>query len=111
MTPPKRPYLHVREVDGSLFPFAIAVTGNARALLQLRRQIDRALAGVDEYPADEEIYLELGGEEFEVIVKWARSPEEMRPPAPEAKLAELAEESLSWVERARGSREDEEERR
>ncbi len=27
--PPKKPYLHIRSVDGLLFPEAIAITGNA----------------------------------------------------------------------------------
>jgi hypothetical protein len=42
--PSKTPHLHIRSVDGLLFGEAIAITGNARALLALRRQIDRALA-------------------------------------------------------------------
>ena len=45
--PSKTPHLHVRSVDGFLFPEAIAITGNAKGLLQLRRQIDRALAAPD----------------------------------------------------------------
>ena len=39
--PAKTPHLHVRTVDG-LLGEAIAITGNAEALLQLRAQIDRA---------------------------------------------------------------------
>ena len=63
--PSETPYLHVREMEGMLFPFAIEIRGNARALLQLRKQIDRALGGIDTFPFDDTLYRELDGEEFE----------------------------------------------
>jgi hypothetical protein len=34
--PAKASYLHVREAEAVLFPYAIEITGNAKALLQLR---------------------------------------------------------------------------
>ena len=76
--PPKTSYLHVREAEAILFPFAIEIIGNAKALLQLRKQIDRALEGIDGFPFDETIYRELDGDEYEVVVRRARSREEMR---------------------------------
>jgi hypothetical protein len=50
--PAKIPHLHVRTVEGLLFEEAIAITGNARALLQLRDQIDRALRNETSHPFD-----------------------------------------------------------
>lgn len=44
--PSETPYLHIRETEGALFPSAVEITGNAKALLQLREQIDRALGSV-----------------------------------------------------------------
>jgi hypothetical protein len=69
--PSKTPYLHVRETEGELFPFAVEIVGNAKALLQLRAQIDRASKDVTTYPFDETIYRELDGDEFEIVVKKA----------------------------------------
>ena len=96
--PPKTSYLHVREAEAILFPLAIEITGNAEALLQLRKQIDRALEGIDEFPFDETIYQELDGDEYEVVVRRARSQEKMRPPAPRV---EEAPERTPWAEKAR----------
>ena len=78
--PFKTPYLHVRETGGALFPFAVEIVGNAKALLRLRKQIDRALEGIDTFPFDETLYRELDGDEFELVVKKAKSREEMRNP-------------------------------
>jgi hypothetical protein len=80
--PPKRspkPYLHLRSVDG-LLGEAIAITGNAHALLKLQAQIARALEGEDSYPLEEGVYLDVDGQPFEVAVKRARSKREMREP-------------------------------
>ena len=54
--PSEIPYLHVWETEGTLFPFAVEIVGNARALLQMRRQIDLALKDIDRYPLDEALY-------------------------------------------------------
>ena len=79
MTPPKRPHLHVRSVDGFLFPLAVALTGNATALLRLRAQIDRALKNPEaSLPYDKTIYHDAYGEPFEVVVKLARRQEERK---------------------------------
>ena len=96
--PPKTSYLHVREAEAILFPLAIEITGNAEALLKLRKQIDRALEGIDGFPFDETIYRELDGDEYEVVVRRARSQEKMRPPAPRV---EEAPERTPWAEKAR----------
>ena len=100
MTPPKKPFLHVREVEGSLFPYAIAITGNATALLQLKRQINRALKGENSWPFDEALYRDVCGEEYEVAVKVAWSREQMREPVPRP---EKTPERLPWAELARKS--------
>lgn len=94
----RRSYLHVRQTEGSLLAGGVSITGNAKALLQLRAQIDRALGGVDEYPLEEAVYEELHGEAYEVFVKKARSRADMEPPRPEP---EKTEEGPSWAERAR----------
>jgi hypothetical protein len=78
--PSKTPYLHVRETEGALFPSAVEIRGNAKALLQLKKQIDRALESIDTHPFDDTLYRELDGDEYEVVVKRAKSREEMRPP-------------------------------
>ena len=93
----KRPHLHVRSVEGGLlFGHAIAITGNATALLQLRRQIDRALAGPDAaQPFEEAVYDDVYGQPFEVAVKRARSPEEMQEPVPKPTKTP---EKLPWME-------------
>jgi hypothetical protein len=101
--PRRAPHLHVRTVDGFLFPLAVAITGNARALLQLRRQIDRALANPDAaFPFEEAVYHDVFGEPFEVAVKRARSPEEMGEPVPRP---EKTPEELPWSERALSKKE------
>lgn len=102
MKPSETPYLHVRQTKGSLFPFAVEVTGNAKALLQLRQQIDRALKDVAEYPLDDATYCDVYEEEYEAVVKRAKSREEMETPRPKP---EKTEEGLPWAERARRSRE------
>jgi hypothetical protein len=79
--PPKSPHLHVRTVDG-LLGEAIAITGSAKALLQLRAQIDRALQNETSHPFEEDVYQDIGGIEFEVTVKRAKSWEEMEEPVP-----------------------------
>ena len=79
--PPKRPpkpYLHIRSVEGSLFAEAIAITGNAAALHKLRAHIERALTDEDSYPFEEDVYLDVNDQLFEVAVKRARSKQEMR---------------------------------
>jgi hypothetical protein len=96
--PAKTSYLHVREAEAVLFPFAIEITGNAKALLQLRKQIDRALEGIDEFPFDETIYRELDGDEYEVVVRRAKSREEMRPPVP--RVEKTGPERVPWAEAA-----------
>ena len=95
--PSKTPYLHVRETEGALFPFAVEIAGNAQALVQLRKQIDRALEGIDRFPFDETLYRELDGEEYEVVVRRARSREEMGPPA---SRVDKAPKRLPWSEAA-----------
>lgn len=81
--PNKTPYLHIRSVEGLLFADATAITGNARALLQLRAQIDRALANPGgASPFEESVYQDVHDQPFEVAVKRARSPEEMQEPGP-----------------------------
>jgi hypothetical protein len=78
--PPKKPHLHIGSVDGLLFPETIAITGNATALLQLRDQIERALAGEEAYALEEDVYQDVNGVPFEVAVKWAKGKEEMEGP-------------------------------
>ncbi len=101
--PQKKPYLHIRSVDGLLFPEAIAITGNATALLKLRAQIERALRGVESYLFSEAVYLDVNGIEFEVAVKWAKSKEEMEVPVPKP---ERTAEELPWAESGRRSAEE-----
>ncbi len=76
------------------------IVGNAKGLLQLRRQIDLVLKG-EEVPLDDAIYRDEY-EEHQVVVRRARSREEMRPPMPERKEAP---ERVPWAERARRSAE------
>jgi hypothetical protein len=77
---------------------AVEIVGNARALLQLRRQIDRALRDDNSWrPLDEGIYRDEDGEEYQVFVERAKSREEMRSPVPRP---EKAPERLPWAERA-----------
>ena len=101
----RRSYLHVRQTEGSLLAGGVSITGNAKALLQLRTQIDRALGGVDEYPLEEAVYEELHGETFEVFVKKARSRADMEPPRQKTRKAE---EEVPWGERVRRTETDEE---
>ena len=100
----KTPHLQVRTVEGLLFEEAIAITGNARALLQLRDRIDRALENETSHPFEEAGYRDVNGIEFEVAVKRAKSREEMREPVPKP---EKTPERLPWGEKARGAAEDE----
>jgi len=99
--PSETPYLHVRQTKGLIFPYAVEVTGNAKALLQLRQQIDRALKDVAEYPLDEATYRDVYEDEYEVVVRKARSREEMLSPRPAAAETE----GLPWVEKVKRSRE------
>ena len=80
----KTPYLRFGEVERPIMGPAVEIVGNARALLQLRRQIDRALRD-DEgaYPLDDALYRDNYEDEYEVVVRKARSREEMEPPKPQ----------------------------
>jgi hypothetical protein len=61
---------------------AVEIVGNAKALLQLRRQIDRALKDDESvYPLDEALYRDNYEEEYGVVVRKAKSRAEMEPPA------------------------------
>jgi hypothetical protein len=100
--PSRTPHLHVRSVEGFLFPEAVAITGNRKALLQLRRQIDRALKDETSWPFDEALYRDVYGEEYEVAVKLARSRGEMEEPVPKP---EKTPERLPWTERVTRTRE------
>lgn len=93
--PAKTPHLHVRTVEGALLGDAIAITGNAKALLQLRAQIDRALRNGGSHPFEEGVYQDVNGTPFEVVVKRARSREEMGEPVPRP---ERTAERLPWAE-------------
>jgi hypothetical protein len=99
----RTPYLHVRTVEGLLFEEAIAITGNAKALLQLRAQIDRALGNETFHPFEEGVYRDVNGAPFEVAVKRARRREEMREPVPKP---ERTAEGLPWGEKARDAAEE-----
>ena len=79
--PSKTPYLRFGETERPIMGPALEIVGNAKALLQLRRQIDRALKD-EEYPLDDAIYRDEDGEEYQVVVRRARSRQEMRPPVP-----------------------------
>ena len=104
---PPKPYLHIRSVEGNLFAEAIAITGNAHALLKLRSQIDRALKGEGSYPFEEGVYVDVHGQPFEVAVKRARNREEMRESAsPGATKPQRSAEELPWAERARRTNEE-----
>jgi hypothetical protein len=61
---------------------AVEIVGNAKELLQLRRQIDRALKDQDPYPFDEALYRDTFEDEYEVVVRKARSRAEMQHPRP-----------------------------
>ena len=84
------------------------IIGNAKALLQLRKQIDRALRDDNCWrPLDEGIYHDEGGEEYQVVVRRAKSREEMRSPVPRV---EKASEKTPWAEKARKEQERRERR-
>jgi hypothetical protein len=91
----KTPHLHVRTVESMLFDEAVGIIGNARALLQLREQIDRALRNETNYPFEEGVYQDANGTPFEVAVKRARSKEETGEPFPKP---ERTVERLPWAE-------------
>jgi hypothetical protein len=92
-----------KESAEGLLGEAIAITGNAKALLQLRAQIDRALGDETWHPFEEGVYQDVDGIPFEVAVKRARSKEEMREPVPRPnKTAER----MPWAEKARGGAEE-----
>jgi hypothetical protein len=95
--PPKTPYLRFGEVERPIMGPAVEIVGNAKGLLQLRRQIDRALKDIDSYPLDDAIYRDEHEEEYEVVLRRAKSRNEMRPPVP--KMDE-APNRLPWSERA-----------
>ena len=101
--PAKTPHLHVRSVEGTLMAEAIAITGNVKALLQLRAQIDRALQGEGSHLFEEGVYHEANGTPFEVAVKRASSREEMGEPAPKP---ERTAEELPWARRATDAAEE-----
>ena len=97
--PSKTPHLHVRTVEGLMFGEAIAITGNARALLKLRAQIDRALRNETSHPFEECVYQDVNGIPFEVAVKRARSKDEMGEPVPKP---ERTAEQLPWSTEGQG---------
>jgi len=82
---------------------AVTITGNAKALLKLRAQIDRALRGENSYPSEESVYQDVNGIPFEVAVKKARSRREMRERVPKP---ERTAERLQWEEKARETAEE-----
>ena len=104
MNEPPKPYLRIRSVDG-LLGEAIAITGNAKALLKLQAQIERALEGEDSYPLEEGVYVDADGQPFEVAVRRARSKQEMREPGGAKKSGRTVEER-PWAERARRTNEE-----
>ncbi len=95
--PPNTPYLRFDEFERPIMGPAVEIVGNAKGLLSLRRQIDRALKDEDRYPLDDAIYRDEHEEEYQVIVRWARSHEEMRPPLPRV---EKVPKRAPWAERA-----------
>ncbi len=96
--PSKTPYLRFGEAERPIMGPAVEIVGNAKALLQLRRQIDRALKDQDSYPLDETLYRDEDEEEHQVVVRRAKSREEMRPPAPKGKESP---DRLPWAEATR----------
>jgi hypothetical protein len=77
---------------------AVEIVGNARALLQLRAQIDRALKYEDRYDLEDANYRGDHEQEHQVVVGKARSREEMRPPLPPK--VEKAPKKTPWAELA-----------
>ena len=99
--PPKTPYLRFGEVERPIMGPAVEIVGNARGLLQLRAQIDRALKNQDSYPLDDVLYRDNFEDEYEVVVRKARSRAEMEPSKPPR--PEEAPDRLPWAEVAWGS--------
>ena len=95
--PSKTPYLRFGEAERPIMGPAVEIVGNVGALLQLRRQIDRALKDEERYPLDEAIYRDEHEEWYQIVVRRAKSREEMRPPVPRV---EKAPQTLPWAERA-----------
>lgn len=86
-----------------MFGLALAATGNRAALLQLRRQIDRALTNPNaEYPFEEAVYYDVYGQPFEVALKLARRRGEMGEPGPGP---DKTAEAIPWANTARRSAE------
>ena len=83
-------------MEGTLLAEAIAITGNAKALLNLRAQIDRALRNETSHPFEEGVYQDVNGTPFEVDVKRARSKDELGEPVPKP---ERTAERLPWERR------------
>jgi hypothetical protein len=95
--PSQTPYLRFGETERPIMGPAVEIVGNARGLLRLRRQIDRALKDEDRYPLDDAIYRDEDGEEYQVVVRRAKCREEMRPPVPRV---EKSPGRVPWVELA-----------
>ena len=93
--PSKTSYLRFGEVERPIMGPAVEIVGNAKGLLQLRKQIDRALQDVDRYPLDDGIYRDEHEDEYQIVVRRAKSREEMRPPA---RRVEKAPEMVPWAE-------------
>ena len=93
--PGKTPYLRFGEVERPIMGPAVEIVGNTKGLLQLRRQIDRALKDEDRYPLDEALYRDTFEDEYEVVVRRAKSRAEMEPPTP----PKTEIERKSWAER------------
>ena len=73
------------------------IVGNANSLLQLRRQIDRALKDDESvHPLDEAPYRDNLEEEYGVVVTKAGSRAEMEPPKPPK--SEKAPERPPWAQ-------------
>jgi hypothetical protein len=70
--PSETPYLRFGETDRPIMGPAVEIVGNAKALLQLRRQIDRALKDTDRYPLDEASYRDEDEQEYQVVVRRER---------------------------------------
>ena len=96
--PSQTAYLRFGGTERPIMGPAVEIIGNARALLQLRRQIDRALKDIDRYPLDDTLYRDEDREENQVLVRRARSREEMRPPVPRIKETP---DKVPWAEAAR----------
>ena len=102
MTEPERkpsrvPYLRFGETERPIMGPAVEIVGSAKGLLQLRAQIDRALKDVDRYTLDEALYRDENEEEYQVVVRRARSREEMSPQVPRV---EKVPKKTPWAELA-----------